>query len=526
MTGPDTVVILVYWGIGSGTTLARVAGTSEVSFTAPGVSSTLQVPYGSPMPFEMAASLASQLRTNLWVSIPAHATDACSAAIASRVASYLTPGLKVYVEYSNETWNSGGYAVNFTSVNTIGTLMGYVPTGTAFGPYFTATNGVSQNSDAAFVFQSARHHATWHDTFAAMGRGSDVVRVFGGRLGGIGGNTAQRVAIATQYGIPMDAVTCAPYYTMPGDPPLVAAATAAGGPGTPGNFPVDAWIDLLRHLAYYEVGAWAPFTGGPQPTRTGFWGDYLQGAQYVANWGQPVLPITLAAGPSSGGSLAAGSYWGYCTFVDPSGRETTVGNSWSGAGGAAPFAVSAGHVMIASLPALPVWAASMNLYLTPVNGLPGTEVLYASGITEGGGTTATATATLTSEAVSAIAVAVAGAGYSVAPIVTISGGGGSGATATATISGGAVTGFTVTAGGSGYTSTPNVAVGAPGYACTVAVPTTGLVYPPAVNQVPLSHPVPQWIGYEGALSEIVPPATPFATASRPTSSTTRTTTTS
>ncbi len=54
-----------------------------------------------------------------------------------------------------------------------------------------------------------------------------------------------------------------------------------------------------------------------------------------------------------------------------------------------------------------------------------------------------------------------GQGYTVAPLVTVTGGGGSGLQVTANLSNGAVTSYTVGSGGSGYTSCPSISVAAP-----------------------------------------------------------------
>lgn len=62
--------------------------------------------------------------------------------------------------------------------------------------------------------------------------------------------------------------------------------------------------------------------------------------------------------------------------------------------------------------------------------------------------------TLAAGAVSAIPITAGGAGYTIAPVVVLTGGGGAGATATATVANGVVTGITITAGGAGYTSAP------------------------------------------------------------------------
>uniref|UniRef100_E6QPH2 Uncharacterized protein n=1 Tax=mine drainage metagenome TaxID=410659 RepID=E6QPH2_9ZZZZ len=54
-----------------------------------------------------------------------------------------------------------------------------------------------------------------------------------------------------------------------------------------------------------------------------------------------------------------------------------------------------------------------------------------------------------------------GQGYTIAPMVSVSGGGGSGLQAAANLSGGQVTSYTLTNGGTGYTSCPTITVAAP-----------------------------------------------------------------
>lgn len=74
------------------------------------------------------------------------------------------------------------------------------------------------------------------------------------------------------------------------------------------------------------------------------------------------------------------------------------------------------------------------------------------------GAGATGAATVADGAVSAIAVSAGGAGYTVAPLVTLSGGGGTGATAVAVVAGGAVTAINVVNPGTGYTTSPTVTI--------------------------------------------------------------------
>jgi len=52
--------------------------------------------------------LANELHKDLWINVPAHATDDYVSNLAALVRDTLAPDLNVYVEYSNEVWN-GGY---------------------------------------------------------------------------------------------------------------------------------------------------------------------------------------------------------------------------------------------------------------------------------------------------------------------------------------------------------------------------------------------------------------------------------
>lgn len=99
----------------------------------------------------------------------------------------------------------------------------------------------------------------------------------------------------------------------------------------------------------------------------------------VAN---PTTQATVAAtgGGASGGLLAAGKYKVAYTFVNEWG-ETTVGSSAS-----AEFTVSAGNVPRVTLPSLPSFADSMNVYVT-ATGVSSADVttlrLYQSDVEAG-----------------------------------------------------------------------------------------------------------------------------------------------
>lgn len=59
------------------------------------------------MPYEMAIALGNVLNADIYVNIPARATDDFNTQFAQLVADHLDPDLKVYIEYSNEVWNPG-----------------------------------------------------------------------------------------------------------------------------------------------------------------------------------------------------------------------------------------------------------------------------------------------------------------------------------------------------------------------------------------------------------------------------------
>ncbi len=65
------------------------------------------------LPIEVMIELANTLHKDLWVNIPHKANDAYITQFADMLRDTLDPSLKVYVEYSNEVWNSssaaGGY---------------------------------------------------------------------------------------------------------------------------------------------------------------------------------------------------------------------------------------------------------------------------------------------------------------------------------------------------------------------------------------------------------------------------------
>ncbi len=81
---------------------ARQFGTTSVGFHSGGIA------------WEYCIQLANETGTDLWINIPHKATDDYILQLATLLKAQLRPGLKIYVEFSNETWNS---AYGFSQIN-------------------------------------------------------------------------------------------------------------------------------------------------------------------------------------------------------------------------------------------------------------------------------------------------------------------------------------------------------------------------------------------------------------------------
>ena len=183
-----------------------------------------------------------------------------------------------------------------------------------------------------------------HDGQRQQPRAAAVVTLTCARIrrlhGGVGGGRAVRVADQADLRLVVDRgrltrrgscrgpairdhpdrlrARSAPYMHNTSDQPvLVAAAPAGSVVGRAASWPIDAVNDFSA-------------SGWPTRRRTGPSGP--EHAQYCQAFGQPLFPaiITATGGSTTGGGLPAGNYYAYYTFVDSSGRETTVGFSQSG----------------------------------------------------------------------------------------------------------------------------------------------------------------------------------------------------
>jgi len=96
-------------------------------------------------------------------------------------------------------------------------------------------------------------------------------------------------------------------------------------------------------------------------------------------WPDPSVAATVnpTSGGSTGGLLVPGTYYAAYTWIDSlTGKETGPGSS-----GSAQFTVASGNIPQITIPAVPAWASSANIYLTLPNGAMSSEVRYLTGVT-------------------------------------------------------------------------------------------------------------------------------------------------
>jgi hypothetical protein len=136
-----------------------------------------------------AVDRCNAVRANLWICVPCGLDDDGCRQLFAGIAARLAPGLKLYVEYSNETWND------------------------RFASHVYCQNlsySLGLDWQQASVIRSGQVHAIAEQQLAQLGRAGDLVRVFGSQAGNAG-LTARTLQLCVQYGLPCDALAIAPY---------------------------------------------------------------------------------------------------------------------------------------------------------------------------------------------------------------------------------------------------------------------------------------------------------------------------
>jgi hypothetical protein len=154
---------------------------------------TVWVPSGtSGQPPAEHVALCNVVGADCWMNVPHTASDQCVRDLLTMVGRQLKPGLKIRVELSNEHWNY------------------YFP---EWGFYFI--RGQSATPPLSTSQAYAQHTAHVHDIAAeiltSLGRGADLIRVYGSQAVNPG-VTGDMVTWCAAHGAKIDELAISPYY--------------------------------------------------------------------------------------------------------------------------------------------------------------------------------------------------------------------------------------------------------------------------------------------------------------------------
>lgn len=124
---------------------------------------TVSAKYGTSLSLKDITDLSNQDNTDAWFCVPITASDACIDAIADWFAANLNPGLKVYLEYQNETWN------NIFQATQVLYILNW------------RLNGIGSDNTESYAKGAINAHNRWAARYALAGRpATDLVRTFCG----------------------------------------------------------------------------------------------------------------------------------------------------------------------------------------------------------------------------------------------------------------------------------------------------------------------------------------------------------
>lgn len=89
--------------------------------------------YGKGAPIEVLIALANTLKADPWFTIPHSATDEYVTELSNLVKATLSPELKPYIEYSNETWNGNFWAAAYVRQKGVDEKLSSTRNGLAIG---------------------------------------------------------------------------------------------------------------------------------------------------------------------------------------------------------------------------------------------------------------------------------------------------------------------------------------------------------------------------------------------------------
>ena len=208
VTGPNTFLYTVDTGLTKVTYPGYVQTGAAVTMVA-----TVNTPGDGVLPYEVAADASNVLNANVHINVPASATLACHQEIAGRVLATVSRNVLVGVEYTNEHFDTA-FGHNWALFS-----YGYMQT-------------PSLTYDQIYVQRMAQVHQIWVNTFAAAGRGNQIVRLCGGWYGQSPTATNSIAAANAQTSVTVGANT----YSYPGGTPVNTIMLGIY-PSCPGDLP-------------------------------------------------------------------------------------------------------------------------------------------------------------------------------------------------------------------------------------------------------------------------------------------------
>ena len=131
----------------------------------------------SGVPYEYQIQLSNETKEDLWITVPHLADDNYVRNLAYMVKQQLSPGLRVWVEYSNEVWN-GGFAQFQYAYNVLQPKYGVTNSELAYGrrsaeifdifssqlndPKRLVRVVAGQNANSWVLDQALTGHGKWH----------------------------------------------------------------------------------------------------------------------------------------------------------------------------------------------------------------------------------------------------------------------------------------------------------------------------------------------------------------------------
>ena len=188
---------------------------------------------------EWMIELANTVRCHPWICVPHRASDDYITQLARLIRDQLAPGLRVYIEYSNETWNGAGPFTQTTWVQDQGAAAGLDSNRWVAGQFYAA----QRSADVWRIFN--REFGT--NTAAR------VVKVLGAFVAGVNTTAMRMTALNNPNinpdGLQPDAVAIAPYFGVNFTPEMIPPQAAA--------YPtVDELVGTMSQTTIAEARNW------------------------------------------------------------------------------------------------------------------------------------------------------------------------------------------------------------------------------------------------------------------------------